>query len=384
MLLFLPPLEYRLIYASLFPQARLAVCCLLSKSLKNLKELSSPWSLTATSPQLPPELRHQLLQDISSSQLPPASTDAWNKALGKPESCSRLFFRIWRVLVSWCSKAYLVCSLFWLLVPDPVWHSSLLAPTCAPGGPRGATCWTCCNFIAAGAPPCSSSCRACLPWEPALTPLCQQIQHSCCWLLSHRDIDLPPLAGEVTSSSGGREGPFHSLKIWGPKRAAGKRKPGCYSGLEPYFLISLCPGFFIHFLLLSVSKKWRYQVAWKCQMWAGMQRCLSSGSGCALPMGQLPIAFQSYPPLLVCRGSKDAWIGPCGFPSFAWVSRRGLLLQTWSTWPTLGVHLGERCITPPRVAVSLHCLSREPVDVEKQVRWLLSCHLLLKRDSWNI
>lgn len=126
MLLFPPPLEYRLIYASLFPQARLAVCCLLSKSLKNLKELSSPWSLTATSPQLPPELGHQLLQDISSSQLPPASTDAWNKAPGKPESCSRLFFRIWRVLVSWCSKAYLVFSLFWLLVPDPVWHSTLL------------------------------------------------------------------------------------------------------------------------------------------------------------------------------------------------------------------------------------------------------------------
>lgn len=76
MLLFLPPHEYCLIYASLFPQVRLAVCCLLSKSLKNLKELSSPWSLTATSPQLPPELGHRLLQDISCFQLPPANTDA--------------------------------------------------------------------------------------------------------------------------------------------------------------------------------------------------------------------------------------------------------------------------------------------------------------------
>lgn len=146
MLGFLSPHEYSLIHASLFAQVRLAVCGLLPNSLKHLKELSSPWFFTAISPWLPPELGHQLLQDISYFQLPLANTDAWKEALEKSESCSHLFFRVCRVLVSWCSEAYLISSSFWLLVFDPVQQTSLLAPICAqkcPRGSGGTTCWTC-------------------------------------------------------------------------------------------------------------------------------------------------------------------------------------------------------------------------------------------------
>lgn len=249
MLLFLSPHEYCLIHASLFPQVRLAVCCLLSKSLKHLKELSSPWSLTATSPWLPPELGHQLLQDISCFQLSPANTDVWKEALEKSESCSHLFFRICRVLVPWCSKAYLVSFSFWLLAPHPVWQTGLLAPLCVPEGPVGTTCWTCCKLhcsLELEHLPAAVPCRACLSWEHALTPLRQQIQHSTAaggsWATETLTSHLH--AGEVTSSSGCREGPFHSLKIWGPEGQQARGSQAVTQGLISLFPV---PGFLFTF-----------------------------------------------------------------------------------------------------------------------------------------
>lgn len=145
MLGFFSPPEYSLVHTSLLPQVRLAVCCLLSNSLKHLKELSSPWFFPATSPRLPPELRHQLLQSLSYFQLPLDNTDARKEALEKSECCSHLFFQVCRVLVSWCSKTYLITSSSWLLASDPMQQTSLLAPICAqkrPGGFGGTTCWT--------------------------------------------------------------------------------------------------------------------------------------------------------------------------------------------------------------------------------------------------
>lgn len=172
--------------------------------------------------------------------------------LWRNQSCSHLSFRICRVLVSWCSKAYFVSSSFWLLAPDPVWQTSLLAPTCAPGEPGGTTCWTCCKLhcsLKLEHFPEAVPCGACLSWEHALTPLCQQIQHSTAaagsWATGTLTFQLR--AGEVTSSSGCREGPFHSLKIWQQAR-------GSQAVTQVWSLVSLFPH--PRFLFTFFSCEW--------------------------------------------------------------------------------------------------------------------------------
>lgn len=195
MLLFPPPHEYRLIHTSLFPQVRLAVCCLLSKSLKNLKKLSSPWSLTATS-----HSSHQSW-DTSSCRIWVAS------------SCPQLILtpemKLWRnqSLAPICfsgsvgflyhdaaKHSWLVtlfgCLLLILCSRSAPWLSPVLLGDLGEEHAELAV-----SFIAAWN---RSTSLQQLPAEPAF-PGCipslvpaDSAQHSSWWLLSHRDIDLPP------------------------------------------------------------------------------------------------------------------------------------------------------------------------------------------------
>lgn len=96
------------------------------------------------------------------------------KKLWRNQCCSHLFFQVHRVLVSWCSKTYLITFSSWLLASDPVQQTSLLASIHAqkhPGGLGERHAELTLSFIAlwSWAPPGNN------PWgEPARPGACTQ------------------------------------------------------------------------------------------------------------------------------------------------------------------------------------------------------------------